>query len=170
MTTVVRHAKPKGRPCSHRRYLIDCEQYEELRRRADYRCEICGSPEEEELHGVLSVDHRGSLADWAVRGLLCNRCNTGLHLPAISGEARDRFYANAWYVEMLSRLGLTPDLGPEPPLGSVVIERGRTWVRCEGGWVCQSRNAPSGARSWKFLFRRYGPHNLTLANWQEWRP
>lgn len=68
------------------RFNLTVEQYEELKSRCNNLCEICGKPEtlmRKRRSGLnepaaLAVDH--CHATGAVRGLLCQRCNSGLGL------------------------------------------------------------------------------------------
>ncbi|MYR30697.1 hypothetical protein GTW20_00060 [Nocardiopsis alba] len=109
------HKPNRGGTCSHRTYLLTCEQYEGLRKRASYQCEICGKPESEEWLEVLRIDHAHHLGYWAVRGLLCHRCNCSFDLAAIAGPARDTYLKNSWYLHMLAELGLPPATPRSPP-------------------------------------------------------
>lgn len=84
--------------CLHLKYHMSCEHFDELRKRADGGCEICGFAEEELPSGMLYIDHDPQVGPWAVRGLLCNRCNSGFDLPALIGDARDAYLANPWYL------------------------------------------------------------------------
>jgi hypothetical protein len=84
--------------CRHRNYKLTCAEYDELWRRANGRCEICGAREEDTPHGVLFIDHDARVGPRAVRGLLCNRCNCRLHEPERAGPALDRYLAKAWHL------------------------------------------------------------------------
>ncbi|MFE9850269.1 endonuclease domain-containing protein [Streptomyces sp. NPDC005576] len=57
-------------------YDLTCDQYDDMRRRAQERCEICRTPEAETTRGMLVVDHFHGGGAWFVRGLLCDRCNS----------------------------------------------------------------------------------------------
>lgn len=54
------------------------------------KCAICGLPEEQNLHGILYVDHDHRTGEF--RGLLCKHCNSGL------GHFRDslKLIKRAW--------------------------------------------------------------------------
>lgn len=77
-------SKAKQRPKTkeqNRRYLIESygitlADYENLRLAQNYKCAICGLPEESNMHGKLFIDH--SHTTNKVRGLLCSDCNTAL--------------------------------------------------------------------------------------------
>lgn len=102
---IVRHVKPKGRPCSHRVYALTCDEFEALRERANDRCELCSITAEESSFGVLHIDHEGAWGWLAkVRGLLCGRCNTGLDLPTVvPPERRAAYVANAFHLTLPPR-------------------------------------------------------------------
>ncbi|MEV4438532.1 endonuclease domain-containing protein [Streptomyces sp. NPDC049577] len=59
--------------CYHTGYALTCNEYDDLLGRADGHCMLCktrprpGRP--------LNIDHDHALGDWAVRGLVCDRCN-----------------------------------------------------------------------------------------------
>lgn len=55
-----------------RTYGISTEQYEQLKRNQNGKCAICGGDPTSTLH----VDHCHMTG--AIRGLLCNTCNSGL--------------------------------------------------------------------------------------------
>lgn len=149
------HTKPAGRPCRHRSYWLSCEDFDRLRARALDRCEICGTRGSDTGHGELHIDHDPALGDWAVRGLLCSRCNTSLH--RLDSDAARAYLANPWHGDV------TP-VRLEPPVGSKVVDlRGYTWKRLPNGkWRSNSGHRGS-AMTWLLLNKRFGPHNLRLA-------
>ena len=57
-------------------YNISYEQYEEMEKKQNSRCAICGLRKEFNLNSKLHVDHDHS--NLYVRGLLCANCNRGL--------------------------------------------------------------------------------------------
>lgn len=162
----------------HRSYGMVCEQFDRLLGRADGKCELCGATEEDSAWGQLHIDHEHQVGRWAVRGLLCDACNLrlqrGRRLPP---TPRLRRYLNeAWYVQELTRLGLSADLPPEPGLGSSVVAGDRPWVRLsnevEYGWV-HPRGSRRATRTWQQLWYEYGPLTFRitegrdcLAAWQ----
>ena len=74
--TEQRHGTP-GTTCVHYlNYELTCDQYDDMRRRAQGCCEICRTPEAETTRGMLVVDHFQGGGAWFVRGLLCDRCNS----------------------------------------------------------------------------------------------
>lgn len=87
-----------GSCTSHKGYGLTCDDYTELRRDHNDRCALCG-----DTHGWMNVDHDHEIAWWAVRGLLCPRCNAG-HMRridwgerAIDDRTRD-YLINPWYL------------------------------------------------------------------------
>ena len=74
--TQTRHSK-SGHPCHHFEYhRLTCDEYDDLRERADGHCEICDTPEAETGGRRLVIDHFHGRRLWIVRGLLCDRCNS----------------------------------------------------------------------------------------------
>lgn len=65
---------------------MSCEEFDQLRQRAHDRCEICAVPANETPRGLF-IDHDLDKGKWAVRGLLCNACNTSLGKPRYNGHA-----------------------------------------------------------------------------------
>jgi hypothetical protein len=59
-----------------RSYGITPEIYQQERINQNYKCLLCGSPEQDQPHGRLYVDHCHTTGKY--RGLLCNLCNTAL--------------------------------------------------------------------------------------------
>ncbi|MFF0409112.1 endonuclease domain-containing protein [Kitasatospora sp. NPDC004745] len=82
--------------CYHTGYSLSCAEYDDLLRLARGCCKICREPT-----ATLSIDHDHGLGAWAVRGLLCQRCNQHMKL-AEHGQrpmtaAMRRYVANAWH-------------------------------------------------------------------------
>lgn len=61
-----------------RMYGITLSEYNTIRKEQHNCCKICGTHEHKQIHKKLVVDHCHSSG--AVRGLLCNNCNTALGL------------------------------------------------------------------------------------------
>lgn len=95
---------PPHLSCAHAKYRLTCKEFDKLRHEADGQCRICGRPEEELPSRLLNVDHDPAVGPWAVRGLLCGRCNAGMHLPAIAGARVDAYLADPWYRRQPGRL------------------------------------------------------------------
>lgn len=76
----------------HKKAFGDPDIYEKCVARFGERCAICGATPGDGMH--LAVDH--SHATESVRGLLCNRCNTGL---GYFRDKADRLRAAAAYLD-----------------------------------------------------------------------
>jgi hypothetical protein len=87
---------------THSDHKLTCGEFEALRARSGYRCEICGIPEVE-YADVFDIDHdRRIFPIHAVRGLVCSRCNC--HMRYVDegskhSELAERYEQNAWYRE-----------------------------------------------------------------------
>lgn len=68
MALPVRHPS-----CYHVGYSLSCNEYDDLARLADGCCQICSTPTT-----PLYIDHDHALGNWAVRGLVCHRCNQAM--------------------------------------------------------------------------------------------
>lgn len=92
--------------CAHRVYKMTCEEYDALAARANGSCQLCAGPIR---RGLLDHDH--SVGRWAIRGLVCSRCNSRLmmvdHGRWERTEDVDRYLRNAWH------LTLRPNGAPE---------------------------------------------------------
>lgn len=151
--------------CNHAIYQMTCEQYESLIAETGNRCEVCG------LHGLenpkrkLFIDHDRALGDWAVRGLLCNLCNTilGIDNEVPRTPSMASYLAKPWYMRMLADRGIALGIPEEPPIGSVVVPSVKGWARrrTKRGWIVE-RNQWLGPKSWGQLYYRWGPHNLIV--------
>jgi hypothetical protein len=158
---VASHARPKGRPCSHRRYRLDCAGYDALFEHADGRCQICGITGLETKHGFLVVDHDFLVGEWAVRGLLCSNCNSGLPRNMDRPEVV-KFLATPWYQRILDEHGLTAELPPEPPIGTIVQLPRRVMRRTAECWMRTRGVSRLPYRSWMDLHYRFGPMNIEI--------
>lgn len=156
---------PKTRKsCRHRAYGLSCQSYAQLLAEAGTRCEICRLPATQNTSGRLFIDHDGTVGQWAVRGLLCHRCNSLIadkpgwdtKIPPGAG----RYLADPWYRRRLAELGLSTALPVEPPEGTRVRDaHGRVWVKSWRGWRCSDGRA--GSRTWGQLVAQFGPIGLT---------
>lgn len=175
----VAHVRVEGGSCRHRHrgYHLSCDSYEALVLRSGGCCEICRTPGPRTSHGHLVIDHDTGLGDWAVRGLLCSRCNTMLdsHVHVLDQDAVARYVAAPWYRHMLAQRGISPELPPEPPVGSAVRLRwGIVMRRAETGWELEFGSGPSGNsrriryRTWKGFYRQYGPHHMEVIEAMEY--
>lgn len=82
--------------CYHIGYSLSCAEYDDLHRLAKGSCKICKAETPR-----LYIDHDHAIGSWAVRGLVCHRCNQ--HLRAVDAGRRAktpaiaRYLANAWH-------------------------------------------------------------------------
>lgn len=154
--------------CIHTKYLLTCDQYEELQQRSGGLCELCGTPGVTQLWGRLCIDHDHAYGMWAVRGLLCHRCNKRATNRPDLLPGLDRYLANSWYLGLTRQLGITLDPPPEPPIGTrVTSPTGLNWRRTAEGWTRLDPRPNTGSWErvlrWSQLTYRYGAHNLTKA-------
>lgn len=153
------------KPCTHRKYLMSCEQWDQLNAQANGQCQICGSLGCQTKNGKLFIDHEPHVGRWAVRGLLCNGCNSSFGYLLVSSNTEKAMKANlyqktAWYTDMLSSLGFTATLPPEPMDGSVFADFiGRRWRRTRRG-TWRTHSVQIQGHNWRGLVQSYGPHNL----------
>ncbi len=83
---------------THSGWFLTCDEYEQLLNDYSRRCALCGL-----ACRYLNVDHDHSLGLFAIRGILCPRCNSG-HMRRIdegyrpiAGATRD-YLMNPWYL------------------------------------------------------------------------
>lgn len=163
----------------HRIHKLGCAQYEELLARSGQCCEICGLPGSQNTRGKLHIDHLGH--DWAVRGLLCNGCNTALNKGVAERNAHwaAEYLANSWWVKECERVGVPVELAPEPDYGSAIRDQFRVvWLReGDGKWRPRGRGRPGISwSSWEWLYEQRGPQNMALLDlyspdgdgWLQW--
>lgn len=88
------------RGCRHLIYKLTCDEFDQLRERAQNRCEICGEGPKPTQRGMLFIDHDEMKGKWAVRGLLCVTCNSSLGLPHFARtEPAQAYLANPFRTE-----------------------------------------------------------------------
>lgn len=90
--------------CQHTAYRLTCADYDALWEHAGGRCEICRKAPEETSHGKLFIDHAGEYGYFAVRGLLCSKCNTFMRYVDRGAKCEgyaSRYLQNAWFVRVL---------------------------------------------------------------------
>lgn len=102
--------------CSHAKYRMTCQQYDDLRDAANGRCQICGQIERYAPGARLQTDHEKSLGYWAVRGLLCVPCNVNLGHGNVSGPEVDRYLANPWYQSLPYAHLIDPEASDDGPI------------------------------------------------------
>ena len=153
---------PAHATCNHKNYMLSCEIYEQMLAETGQRCEVCERLAEDNPGGKLYIDHDSHVGYWAVRGLLCNPCNTRLRRDAAlpADEAFARYLENAWYRREMAARGFTAGALAEPPDGGCVRDhRGNLWRRRRGHWSCS--DARYKARNWLHLVSKSGPLGLT---------
>ena len=152
---------------THARYLLSCADYEGLLAESAGGCQLCSFPAARMPQRKLYIDHdyRG---DWAVRGLLCISCNSGLGAylhPTPIGA--DEYLSNAWFLRKLAERSLT--IGPdncEPPPGSIVADHtGNRWLAAapDEWWPLYSKKQ---RRTWDQMYRRCGPLNMQVVEFR----
>ncbi len=105
----------------HRTYSLTCEQFAALLDFTAGRCNICGMREHYTPSG-LYIDHDHAIALWAVRGLLCPRCNTCIEMPGmLVGPERDEYFAKPWHIRA--------SLRPSEPAVRGVVDSARRMVK-----------------------------------------
>lgn len=160
MTSLRTHPRPRLSPCGHKIYGLSCKDYDRLVDHAKGSCQICGVKPGQTGHGFLVVDHDDAVGQWAVRGLLCQDCNSSLPMGSSPAWAAD-YLAQPWWQLELTRLGATAEPAPEPPAGSTVAVHGLNFRREANGWkhVAAFAGTP---RTWRQLNRRYAPYRISL--------
>jgi hypothetical protein len=95
------------RSCQHQAYRLTCEDYDALVKRAEGKCEICRIPAQDTTRGALCIDHDPRYGYFAVRGLLCDRCNTRMRRVDRGSDPGDQrtsqYCRNAWFIGVLKR-------------------------------------------------------------------
>lgn len=136
-------------------YGLTCAEYEGLLSSTRYQCATCARP-----HAVkpLVIDHDGRIGDWAVRGLICQRCNAALRYDRPDPDWALGYLADPWWRRMLVEHGLEAAL-PEPATGRVLDFYGHRWSRWDGLWTTGHKRRISVP--WTQLVRMFGPRNLT---------
>lgn len=125
---------PAHQSCNHLLYKLSCVDYEDLIARCGNRCEICGTPGPQAPRAKLFIDHDHRYGLYAIRGLLCARCNVlmrDVDRCRRVDERAEAYMANAWFLWRLvnpaGRQGAPVDPrvrgGWERPLRPALMER-----------------------------------------------
>lgn len=135
---------------------------------AEGRCEICRRPAHKTRNGRLFIDHHPFTGRWAVRGLLCNSCNTTLGDKYPWNAASDRYMENPWYARFFASMGLPPEV-TEPGVGGVVACRMPGWFeirywRTAHGW--RERRGITGHRDieWREVRQKFSPRRMEVVD------
>lgn len=163
----MRRTLPGHANCRHRYYGLNCDLYEQMLEETGQRCEICGSPPQGNTAGKLFIDHDNAIGIWAVRGLLCHRCNSLIAdkpgWGAVPPNGHQEYLHRPWYVRQAHALGVALDLPPEPALTAQVLDpHGRTWRHTWMGW--RARDGRARSRTWAWLANQFGPIGLTITD------
>ncbi|MEU8334842.1 endonuclease domain-containing protein [Micromonospora tulbaghiae] len=148
----------------HKRYLLLCQQYDELLARSGNRCEVCRARAEREPWGKLAIDHDHKFGLWAVRGLLCHNCNRTIDRMHADGHpGAGAYLRNAWFLAQ----GWPLNVPAEPGIGySVMIPHRKVWYRHEDAWhrvdVRPNIRDYHLIRGWPELVHLAGTHNMLL--------
>lgn len=168
-SAAIGHVKPTYYPCAHKKYLLTCEQFDQMLMVHQGHCPLCGQHQSCTSRGLLVVDHDHRYGMWAVRGVICQPCNTRIEWGAYSRMPRvEAYLANPWYATMLASRGLTPDGWAEPDVGEMVSvdswENTAVLIRGRAGWIFDHGSSlmfPVRMHlTWAKLNRRWGPHNI----------
>lgn len=151
-----RVASPHAR-CRHKAYSLTCQQYDELLAREAGACWTCGRSGK---RLVIDHDHRHGM--WAVRGVICQGCNSQLRPDRQDPAWAAEYLADPWFKRELERLSLSSDAPREPALGRARSFDGKAWFREAGGlWTHGFKNARR--ITWARLFYDFGPWGLVIA-------
>jgi hypothetical protein len=108
--------KRHHRSCSHAKYRMTCEQYDDLWEEVAGHCQICGQLYRYAPGGRLHIDHDKRLGYWAVRGLVCLTCNHNLGYRdrgedgyGVTGPEIDRYLSNPWHRRLPGSDGVRPE-------------------------------------------------------------
>lgn len=133
-------------------------------REAEERCQMCRRKGGETGHGYLVVDHDARLGNWAVRGLLCSRCNLIVGYNGDGSAEATRYLADPWHARHRPQVAIQ-----QPPVGARIVVGRRPWRRNPVGWEPQDRLG-GGVLEWEGLVRKYGTHALARENGIEGDP
>lgn len=157
------HSRPARGRCAHRAYCLTCDEFDELVAEHSGRCALCNCTGSESRRGVLVIDHDFRYGNWAVRGLLCSRCNTLIDIPGRQRTlAEEAYLVDPWWRRRFGRLGLPTEVLPEPALGTLVVVDRESWKRTGAGW----EHAYIPRKSWRDLTAKHPPHAIHVVRGQ----
>lgn len=161
---------PAHENCNHKRYWLTCDQYEDLITACGNCCQACGRPADDcSPHRKLYIDHDYDYGIWAVRGLLCPRCNGLLPQGATGPDWAQDYLADPWFKRFFAALGVPIEMPPEPPIGSSFSSpTGSTWVRDLHRW--QNKSHAKSWRTWAGMYRDFSPADLQHVRVQKQPP
>ncbi|MFG2001739.1 endonuclease domain-containing protein [Spirillospora sp. NPDC048911] len=155
---------------THEGYSLTCSQYEGLLAESDRSCQICRLPAAETPARKLFIDHDSLHGRWAVRGLLCNSCNTRLEYQNLFRDEVEGYLANAWFLRALADADMPFSRPVEPPIGSIVRDGlDVEWRRVDAWWrPCGgSYHGNLRPKLWHRLWERGGVYRLQVLQWGE---
>lgn len=144
------HEDPQHPSCYHVGYALSCAEFDHLRSINPGNCHLCATPTE-----PLGIDHDHALGNWAVRGLVCGKCNQRLRYvdagTALATDAMRRYLSTAWHLGQDTRKKQARVFRrmPCPSCGlSTAVDRNgsfrRHWSRPDTSKIC---NADAGDQS-----------------------
>lgn len=145
----------------HQAYGLNCDEYVEVVEYTGNRCQLCSVPAQAMFHGKLHIDHDGRLGMWAIRGLLCNHCNSLMQEGYAPPQGGDAYLTDPWYRRLLARAGV-PDQLAEPEPDAVVQVRGRRFHKVDDLWRPMQRGLVD-SYPWARLHYRFGPRSIKIA-------
>lgn len=91
------------RNCHHSMYRLTCEDFNQLYEYAKGCCQICKTPEADTKRGKLVIDHAPRYGFIAVRGLLCDKCNSLMSRADAGVYVAEafRYWQHAWFTRVL---------------------------------------------------------------------
>jgi hypothetical protein len=160
--------RPAHENCNHTKYWLTCDQYEQLLADSGNRCQACGRPASDcQPHQKLYIDHDYDYGVWAVRGLLCPRCNGAFVQGKTVPDWADEYFSDPWFRRAFAEMGVPIERQPEPPVGSAFKSpRGTTWIRTERCW--QNQSFARSTRDWHGMCRDFSPLHLQHVKVATW--
>jgi Recombination endonuclease VII len=151
---------PAHENCNHTKYWLTCEQYEQILDKSGNQCQACGRPASDcEPHQKLYIDHDYDYGVWAVRGILCPRCNGMFVQGKAVPDWAEAYFRDPWFKQAFAAMDVPIDPQPEPPVGSWFRSpSGTTWRRNHQRW--QNESFARAWRDWRGMCRDFSPLHL----------